>query len=77
MSRKFVWVEAQEEYLIKRNIEKREVIEQMSDDELADLYFKIVEERGLEYDADEFTHKYCLENKYRLFHLNKMLRSHC
>lgn len=63
MSRKFVWVEAQEEYLIKRHIEKREVVEQMSDDELEDLYFRTVKERGLEDDADEFTHKYCLENK--------------
>lgn len=63
MSRKFVWVEAQEEYLIKRQIEKREVVEQMSDDELEDLCFRIVKERGLEDDADEFIHKYCIENK--------------
>ena len=60
MYRKKVWVEAKEKYLIKLNIEDQEVIENMSDSEIEDLYNRIVEERGLEDEADKFLHSYCI-----------------
>ena len=63
MSRVKVWAEAQEEYLIKQNIEKKEIIVQMSDDELNDFYCRIIKEKGLEKDAKEFTRSYCMQFK--------------
>lgn len=59
MARVQVWIEAQEEYLISRNLGERENLEKLSDDDLSEYYYKLIKEKGIEEDAKKFTHRWC------------------
>lgn len=63
MARGPVWIEAYEEYLINRKLATRDMTSKLSDDEVADYYFKVIKEKNMEDDADEFVHKWCTTYK--------------
>ena len=58
-----VVIEAKEEYLIDRKFIERKEIEKLSDDEVTELYWRIVEENGLRDDAYVFLHNWCRNNR--------------
>ncbi|MBQ7980276.1 MAG: hypothetical protein IJ305_01570 [Oscillospiraceae bacterium] len=58
-----VVIEAKEEYLIDRKIIERKEIEKLSDDEVTELYWRIVEDKGLFDDAVVFTTTWCRNNR--------------
>lgn len=63
MARGQVWTEAQEEYLISHNLGEREKLGKLSDDELSEYYYNTIEGKGLEEDAEKFTHRWCMQYK--------------
>lgn len=63
MARTRVWIEAMEEYLIRNNLAEREKIAKLSDDELSEHYHKVIKEKGIENDAEKFTHRWCMQYK--------------
>lgn len=63
MARGPVWIEAYEEYLISREVATRDVTSKLSDNELSDYYFRVVQEKNLEADAEKFVHKWCMTYK--------------
>ena len=63
MARGPMWIEAYEEYLINRKLATRDMTSKLSDDEVADYYFKVIKEKNMEDDADEFVHKWCMTYK--------------
>lgn len=63
MARGPVWIEAYEEYLIDRYLAKRDMTSKLSDDELADYFFKVVKEKKLKKDSEKFVHEWCMTHK--------------
>ena len=63
MSRVQVWIEAYEEFAIKKGFATHEITSKMSDDELSKYVFSIVEENDIREEFDEFTRKYCMQYK--------------
>ncbi|MBQ4057581.1 MAG: hypothetical protein IJD40_01470 [Lachnospiraceae bacterium] len=63
MSRVKVWIEAREEFVIRRGFATREITSKMSDDELSEYVYSIVEENNIQKEFDEFCHKYCMQYK--------------
>ena len=63
MARTYVWIEAQEEYLISHNLGKRENLKKLSDNELSDYYYKVIKEKRIEEDAKKFTRRWRMQYK--------------
>lgn len=62
MARGPVWIEAYEQYLLRKNVCEKNELEQLSDDALAEKYFQYVEKTDCEEDAFDWVHKYCRQH---------------
>lgn len=56
MARGPVWIEAYEQYLLRKNVCEKSKLERLSDDALAEKYFQYVEET----DCKEDTFDWCI-----------------
>ncbi len=63
MARVKVWIEAREEYLVRRNLGDRKELEKLSDDALCKYYYNVIQQKGLEEDAHNFTRAWCMQYK--------------
>lgn len=59
MARGPVWIEAYEQYLLRKNVCEKSELERFSDDALAEKYFQYVREADCEEAAFDWVHKYC------------------
>ena len=59
MARGPVWIEAYEQYLLRKNVCEKSELERLSDDALAEKYFQYVREADCEEAAFDWVQKYC------------------
>ena len=63
MARGPVWIEAYEQYLLRKNVCEKSKLERLSDDALAEKYFQYVEETDCKEDTFDWVHKWTIVNK--------------
>lgn len=61
-----VWIEAYQQYLIRKFTKaelKKLSFDKLSDDEISELFFQYIEEKGIEKEALKWVHEYCRQFK--------------
>ena len=66
MARGPVWIEAYEQYLLRKNVCEKSELERLSDDALAEKYFQYVREADCEEAAFDWVQKYCRQLQYSM-----------